>query len=323
MQPIKRISIYSSLISVIVISLLSYSSLSRAEDVTSKVRQNCLREIAHDDNHLDTTHSYITSWFCEPASWVDEFFTDERLYEEGRAATKIRWRNDVVFSEKASPDFITTINARLQLPNTSKRFKLVFESENQDDISETIPDTNDINEGTLSFLYDFIDSTKANLRLRLSLAPSITLRYRFTHAFSETLITRFTQSLYRKEGSFGTISAFDIDKAIDEKNAIRWNNQIEVVDHLDGMEWITALVWFHRINEKSALSYETSATGITEPQALTMDYRLGIRYRRNIYRKWLFYEVAPEVTWPKISNNDVRHSIFAVTLRLEVFFESI
>jgi len=323
MQLLKRISVCFSFISVILVSLLSYSSLSRADDVTPKARQNCLRQMSHDDNHLDTTHSYITSWFCEPASWVDDFFTDERIYEGGRAATKIRWRNDVVFREKASPDFITTINARLQLPNTSKRLKLVFESENQDDISETIPDTNDINQGTLGFLYDFIDSNKASLRLRLSFSPSITLRYRYTHPINETLITRFTQSLYRKEGIFGTISAFDIDKAIDEKNAIRWSNQIEIVDHLDGMEWITALVLFHRINEKSALSYESSATGITEPQVLTTDYRLGIRYRRNIYRKWLFYEVAPEVTWPKISTTDDRHSIFAVTFRLEVFFESI
>ena len=167
------------------------------------------------------------------------------------------------------------------------------------------------------------DSRSPRSRKVASFSPSITLRYRYTHPINETLITRFTQSLYRKEGIFGTISAFDIDKAIDEKNAIRWSNQIEIVDHLDGMYGLTALVLFHRINDKSALSYESSATGITEPQVLTTDYRLGIRYRRNIYRKWLFYEVAPEVTWPKISTTDDRHSIFAVTFRLEVFFESI
>ena len=323
MQLIKRIAVCIASISAIFISLLSYSSLSHADDVTTQARQTCLRQISHDDNYLDTTHSYITSWSCEPASWFDDFFTDERLYEEGNAATKIRWRNDVVFSENTSPDFITTINARLQLPNTSKRFKLVFESENQTDTSETVPNTNDVNQGTLGFLYDFIDSKKSSLRLRLNLSPSITLRYRYTHSVNETLITRFTQSLYREESSFGTISEFDIDKTIDEKDAIRWSNQIEIVDHLDGMEWITALVWFHRIDEKSAMSYETSATGITEPQALTKDYRLGIRYRRNIYRKWLFYEIAPQVTWPIISITDERHSIFAVTFRLEVFFESI
>ena len=86
---------------------------------------------------------------------------------------------------------------------------------------------------------------------------------------------------------------------------------------------MTSLVLFHRINEKSALSYESSINGITKPYALTTDYRLGIRYRRNIYRKWLFYEIAPQVTWPKLSSTDERHSVFAATFRLEVFFESI
>ena len=303
-------------------SLLLYSSLSSAGSST-KVGHTCLRQISDNDTYIDTTHSYITTWFCEPANWFDNFFSDESLYEEGRAGAKIRWRNDIVFSENASPDFITAINARLQLPNTSKRLKLVFESDELENTTAAIPETTDNAQGTLGFLYDFIDSQKANLSLRISFSPSIALRYRFTHSINDGLITRFTQSIFRKEGRFGSISRFDIDSTIDDKNALRWSNEIEIVDHIDGLEWVSALVLFHRIDDKSALSYESSVTGITEPYDLMTDYRLAVRYRRNIYRRWLFFEIAPQVTWPKIEPIDKRHSIFALTLRLEVFFESI
>ena len=323
MQLLKLFPFHQSASCAFIIFLLSHSTAAYADTATLAVGHTCLRQISDQDTYLDTTHSYISTWFCEPARWFDGFFSDKSLYEEGRAGAKVRWRNDVVLSEHVSPDFISTISARLQLPNTSKRLKLVFESDNLDSISEPVAEGTDINQGTLGFLYDFIDSQKANLSLRLSFSPSITLRYRYTHSISAALITRFTQSLYRKEGLFGTTSRFDIDKAIDVKNTLRWSNQLEIVDHLDGLEWVTALVLFHRINEKSALSYESSITGITEPYALTTDYRLAIRYRRNIHREWLFYEITPQVTWPKLNNTDERHSIFSVTFRLEVFFESI
>lgn len=281
----------------------------------------CLRISSVDENYLDTTYNYLNSWFCEPANWFDEFFADDRDYNEAHAKTKIRWRNDVFFSENAKPEYITTVAASLRLPKISKRLKLVFDSDEQENIEGVIPTTIDNAQGSFGFLYDFIDSQKANLSLRLRLTPSLTLRYRYTHPFSDTLILRLTQNIYREEGEFGENTRLDFDKTLNKSYALRWSSQVDVIEGDSGFDWVTALVLFHKLNEKSALSYESSINGETKPYNLATNYRLGIRYRRNFYRSWLFYELAPEVTWSKLLITDERHSIYAFTLRLEIFFE--
>lgn len=312
-----------SLTAVLFFLLLFMSSRSHSNDNEKNIEQACSRKTPIEDTYIDTTHSYLTSWFCEPANWFDNFFADERLYEEGHAGTKLRWRNDLVFTEYASPEYITTVSASLLLPKISKHLKLVFDSEEQGDLADVIPGDTDNTRGSLSFLYDFLDSQKANLSLRLRFTPSITLRYRYTHPINETLLTRFTQNIFREDGTFGTNSRLDIDKTIDNKNAVRWSNQLEIIEDTDGLEWLSALVVFHRINDSSALSYEASITGETRPFDLVTDYRLGIRYRRNFHRSWLFYELVPDITWPREFIADDRRPVFAFITRLEVYFESI
>lgn len=317
-----QLLLHRPVISLVALFLYLFSGHIYAEN-NKGMSQACLRDIPTEDTYLDTTHSYLSSWFCEPANWFDNFFADDRIYEEGHAGSKLRWRNDLIFNEGSPSEFLTTVSASVLLPKVSKRLKLVFDSEEKDDLSDVLPDNTDNAQGSLSFLYDFLDSQKANLSLKLRLSPSITLRYRYTNAINDLLLTRFTQSIYREEGAFGTITRFDIDRTIDKQNALRWTNQAEIIEGKDGLEWLSAFVVFHRINDSSALSYEASITGETRPFDLVTDSRLGIRYRRNFHRSWLFYELVPEVTWPKESITSHRHSVFAFVTRLEIYFEKL
>ncbi len=83
---------------------------------------------------------------------------------------------------------------------------------------------------------------------------------------------------------------------------------------------------FQRVNKKTSLSYETSATGITEPMTLATNYRVAVRFRKNFHRKWLFYEISPELTWPvSFDENrqlivEDRRSKWLILFRFEVHF---
>jgi hypothetical protein len=56
------------------------------------------------------------------------------------------------------------------------------------------------------------------------------------------------------------------------------------------------------------------------------NYRLGIRYRQNIHRDWLFFEITPDISWPLELSEDRetvlndRHSVMSIIIRLEVHF---
>ena len=50
------------------------------------------------------------------------------------------------------------------------------------------------------------------------------------------------------------------------------------------------------------------------------NYRLLTRYRRNFLRSWLFYELVPEISWPR-KGDDVFPTNYAMTFVLEVVFK--
>jgi hypothetical protein len=59
--------------------------------------------------------------------------------------------------------------------------------------------------------------------------------------------------------------------------------------------------------------------GVNHPEWTIDNYRVGTRYRRNFYRPWLFFEIEPEVTWPKKVDGH-REPLFATTFLIEFQF---
>ena len=51
---------------------------------------------------IDRAFDYLNTKFCQPAIWFDSFFVDDRIEEDARAGTVIRWYNDFSFYEKES-----------------------------------------------------------------------------------------------------------------------------------------------------------------------------------------------------------------------------
>jgi hypothetical protein len=59
--------------------------------------------------------------------------------------------------------------------------------------------------------------------------------------------------------------------------------------------------------------------GVNDPGWTIQNYRIGSLYRRNFYRPWLFFELAPEITLPKNASGK-RDSVYAFMATLEIHF---
>ncbi len=101
---------------------------------------------------------------------------------------------------------------------------------------------------------------------------------------------------------------------------MRQENDLKRTEDDEALNWFTGLTLYQRLDEKSALSYELSSGGITRPEIFATGARIAVRYRRQFYRKWLFFEVAPQVTWPRELITDRRQKTNALFLRLEINF---
>ena len=59
----------------------------------------CTVDKANDANLIDDVHIYLNESFCNPAVWFDSFFSDERIDEEVRPGSNLRWQNDYIEDE--------------------------------------------------------------------------------------------------------------------------------------------------------------------------------------------------------------------------------
>lgn len=283
----------------------------------------CNRENNEGDEWFDKTHSYLSTQFCEPAAWFDSFFSSPRIKEEFRPGTRVRWQNDLIQIEGKGLDYVTNLHFSFKLPKAKKSINIIFEGEEEEDLKDIVPDNRDEAGNDLGVLYEVKKSHRGNLSLRIKLSPSATLRYRYAYPISPTFITRFTQEVFRRDSAYGRTSRLDFEKKLTANVSFRQSSSGTVGENIDGTDWNTSFILLQRLSDISALSYESSANGVTDPENFTSNVRFGVRYRRSFYRTWLFYELAPAVNWPKALVTDERVPVWEFLLRFEVNFSNL
>ncbi|MDT8452102.1 MAG: hypothetical protein RQ936_05060 [Gammaproteobacteria bacterium] len=295
-----------------------------AEEIREERKPNICDSLEGEgEGWIDDVHTYLSVEFCKPAVWFDSFFADKRIYEEGRAGTHLRWTNDYVLTEGGSWAYTSDVHASFELPKAKNKLHIIYEGEEDDRLRDVAPVQQEPAKKDLGLLYAITQSEQANFSIRLKLSPSIVLRYRYTWPVTDTFTTRFTQELYRRDNLDGRISRIDFEKRISKALYLRQSNSVMHSEGFEGEQRDSSLVLYQYLTEKSALSYESSTTMLTYPESYIKASRLGVRYRRNFYRKWLFYEIAPAKNWNRPLPTDEREQSWEILFRLEVNFINI
>jgi len=170
------------------------------------------------------------------------------------------------------------------------------------------------------------DTNRSKFNISVSAKPRIRLRYRYTFPIRDDFLIRFTQELQNEEGVNGARTRVDFEKAFLPLRLFRSTTEAFVTEDFPGVDLSQAFGLFQRISKKASISYEASAVGSTRPETRVTNYRLGVRYRRNIHRDWLFFEVSPDITWPLQLSEDrttiiaERRSQLSLLVRVEVHF---
>ena len=87
---------------------------------------------------------------------------------------------------------------------------------------------------------------------------------------------------------------------------------------LDDFDLRQDLSLFHKLDSRRALLYQVSVLGVTRPQTQVTDYVALLVYRYRLHREWIFFELSPQLHFPKV--RDFRPS-GALSMRLEFLFD--
>ena len=259
------------------------------------------------------------------AQWTDNFFGDSTVEEEAAYST-LRLRLEQLWNETDNFETKVKLRGKLHLPKINKRLSLLFsdddtEASNDDLVvdDQESPDDIALQYKAREKKYYRIDF-KAGLRS--SGDPKASVRYRYKRPIKPKLIGRFSEEiLYRGGEGFGARTRLNLDKILTDDKVLQWHSRLDWQEEESGIGWSTGFSLDKRLSEKKAISYYTSAVGHTQPDGLVNSYGLGIRYRQNILRPWIFVEIQPSYRWYKHHQDDNRDGVAGIIFRLEAVLE--
>ena len=102
---------------------------------------------------------------------------------------------------------------------------------------------------------------------------------------------------------------------------LRQNNGANLSEVSQGFEWYDELGLAQELPSlRAALWFAGSVASHTHPRTEVAAWRVYARARRDVWRRWLFLELEPEVAWP-LDPVRGRIRVLALTVRAEVLFD--
>ncbi|GAD80035.1 hypothetical protein VEZ01S_22_00430 [Vibrio ezurae NBRC 102218] len=278
-----------------------------------------------DDRPISRVYHFLNTKFCQPAVWFDDFFADDRVTEDARAGTSVRWKNDFSYIEKDGFKYESKIDAKFNLPKVTKRLKLIIESEGEDSLFDLFPKNSDEVENNIGLRYDIYAKGYSSFNIKATFKPKIEARYRFTYPITLNTVSRITQKIYQQTELTGESTQFDIDHAINTHFLLRWTSFAEFErDHAEDTSiWNmgTGFILYQYISPTQAINYTISTTATDTPRSFIDNTLISLTYRQNVFYEWLYYEITPEYNWYREYQQSFEKEA-SIRFRLEIRFDN-
>lgn len=286
---------------------------------------------------LDTTHEYLEQRILGLVVRFDEFFGSVKNEDLRRPAFQLRWRNALRWEEGGRFKYRTSVRAHLRLPAIGRRLHLVIAGETEAEPSALVPE----DPGNPGFDRTLRNTRLVNTELRYGVVrrPDVDLflgvgvrlvlplesfartRFQYTRRLGDFALARIGETLFWKDRvGFGETTELELDRQLAPRTLLRWSNSGTVSEKSEGLDWGSELSLLQQFTARSAATLAAGLFGDTRPAAEVNSYRVLARYRRSVFREWIFVEVEPEVSWPRGASGGY-HPAYASTFRVEAVFQ--
>lgn len=290
------------------------------------------------EQSVDQVHDTLERNILEQAIRLDNFFGSANSDNKQRTGYELRWRNSVRLEQGAGLKFGSSLRANIVLSKISERLRLSFSGENEPaPFSSGLPEdpgnpgfdrpsqtTKIVN---TELRYGLLRTPTTDIFLgagiRLVIPPQAFVRSRIQHTYhiSDVSFVRIGETIFLNNSiGAGETTEVSLERSLDQKTLLRWANTGTVSRQILGLEWGTDLTLIHEQSSRSAITLAAGVFGNTSLDEVISNVRVLVRYRRNFLRSWLFYELEPEISWPRSGDGEFR-TRFAISFLVEVVFK--
>ena len=281
---------------------------------------------------VDVLHGTLSNELFSTADWMDSFFADENYVKEINRSY-VRFRYEIFQEERAKPTLKPAVDLRLSLPELERKTHLVFSAEPNEPLTgsnapvrtaaERFGATEEANL-TTALQYFFKTTPRESFLvlsgLQFSKNSPVVLfepRYRLLMPYQVWQV-RFTQEvLWRTDVAWQTDTRFEFERQLPKDFFFRTTVDGVWASRVIGYTYGLAFLLRQPFGPTHAVDYEWINTYQTRPVDELTEIDFRIRYRHSFWRQWLFFEVAPQIRFPRDNNFD---KIPGILFRLEMFF---
>jgi hypothetical protein len=288
----------------------------------------------------DITHDFLQRGILQQVIRLDDFFGKPNSQKELHTSYSLRWRNSLRLQQGGAFNLGSTLRANVNLSKISDRLQLSISGEDKpDQFAPSLPE----DPGNPGFDRTFRSARIVNTELRYQLLrsegtdfflgagvdvvwpPRAFARARFQRLqkLDDVSLIRFAETLFAKTPyGVGETTELSLERSLTPKTVVRLANSGTVSQEFEALEWGSELSLLHELSSRSALTLIGGVYGNTSLNDWVNNYRILLRYRRNFLRSWLFYELEPQVAWPRGDDGSFS-TTYAFTLRFEVVFQGV
>ncbi len=282
---------------------------------------------------MDAPRDYLSGKIVSFASSIDRFFGGDRHYQESNQSVfQLDLTRVAGFNGNRKFDLAARLN--LRLPVTEGRLHLLIETDPEKNItSEPTPAQGQTvlrnqvvapSSVALAARYETAAanvwhfSTDAGLKFPIPIKPFVRARGSFSAPMGEWRLKAAESVYWFNTIGVGETSQFDLERFISEPALFRATSTATWLNDKQNFDLRQDLSIYHTLNDRTALLYQASVIGVSNPQYQVTDYVVQMLYRYRMHREWLFFELSPQLHFPRVMNYQ---SSPALSMRLEALFD--
>jgi len=282
---------------------------------------------------IDSSRDYLSTKVVSYSKRLDEFFGNERYFQENN--------NSVVqidLTEKLETAGNRTFGfegqAKLDLPAASKRFQFVLESnpeqrtagevkKDQPVATQTVAAPSSVAASlryvkTEESLWHF--SSEAGIKLQFPLDPFVRARGSYSVPLGMWQLKMAETVFWFNTIGSGETTQIDFERVLSTPVLFRATSTATCLVLPQSCDLRQDFSIFHTLNERTALVYQASVLGTNNPKLAETAYVLLMRYRYKLHKEWMFFEVTPQLNFPRTDEFNLNALLL---FRLEMLFGAI
>ena len=268
------------------------------------------RPVNPDDiDFADRSRLWVVDRLDTLSTGLDRFFMnmlfDEQLLDQEIRGNSARISASSYRVKDELTEYKLGLGVNIILPHTNERLNLLISSEGEDEGNE--PDilrSAERAEYVAALRFIIRESKRwridADAGINWALIPDPYTRLRARRPIEYGFMKfRFTQEInyYTKEG-YGEKTDLRFDFLVSEQKLLRLETSASYLVNDDFFKLRYGAGLFNQVSDKFAYVLLAGASGNTENRGATFDrYTTGIRFRRQIYKEWMFFEIHPQMIW--------------------------